>query len=143
MNKQQIATKNYLMRAYRIDQRIENKMEQIARLNDLATKATVTYSDMPRNPNHAGSRMEDAILSIIDLQTEINQDMLELVNIKREIMTSIKAVNDPELQLLLELRYLNYVSWEQIALQMNFSIDNIFKLHKKALDLVEVPKALQ
>lgn len=143
MNRQQIATKNYLMRAYRVDQRIENKMEQIARLNDLATKATVTYSDMPRNPNHAGSRMEDAILSIIDLQTEINQDMLELVNIKREIMTSIKAVNDPELQLLLELRYLNYVSWEQIALQMNFSIDNIFKLHKKALDLVEVPKALQ
>ena len=143
MNRQQIATKNYLMRAYRVDQRIENKMEQIARLNDLATKATVTYSDMPRNPNRGGSRMEDAILSIIDLQAEINQDMLELVNIKREIMTSIKSVDDPELQLLLELRYLNYVSWEQIALQMNFSIDNVFKLHKKALDLVEVPEALQ
>ena len=143
MNRQQIATKNYLMRAYRVDQRIENKMEQIARLNDLDTKATVTYSDMPRNPNRGGSRMEDAILSIIDLQAEINQDMLELVNIKREIMTSIKSVDDPELQLLLELRYLNYVSWEQIALQMNFSIDNVFKLHKKALDLVEVPEALQ
>ena len=132
MNKQQIATKNYLMRAYRIDQRIENKMNQIEKLHDLATKATVTYSDMPKNPNRGGSRMEDAILSIIELE-----------EIKRQIMTSVKSVTDPELQLLLELRYLNYISWEKIALEMNFSIDNIFKLHKKALDAVEIPEGLQ
>ena len=143
MNKQQIATKNYLMRAYRIDQRIANKMDQIAKLHDLATRATVTYSDMPRNHNNYGSQMEDAIASIMELETEINKDMLELVEIKRRIMASIKAVTDPELQLLLELRYLNYVSWEQIALQLNFSIDNVFKLHKKALDQVTVPEALQ
>ena len=55
MNKEQIAKKNYLMRAYRVDQRIESKMEQIEKLHDLATKATVTYSDMPRNPNHGKS----------------------------------------------------------------------------------------
>ena len=143
MNKQQIATKNYLMRAYRIDQRIENKMNQIEKLHDLATKATVTYSDMPKNPNRGGSRMEDAILSIIELEAEINQDMAELVEIKRQIMTSVKSVTDPELQLLLELRYLNYISWEKIALEMNFSIDNVFKLHKKALDAVEIPEGLQ
>lgn len=143
MNKQQIATKNYLMRAYRIDQRIENKMNQIEKLHDLATKATVTYSDMPKNPNRYGSRMEDAVISIIELEAEINKDMLELVEIKKQIMASVKAVTDPELQLLLELRYLNYISWEKIAFEMNFSIDNVFKLHKKALDAVEVPEGLQ
>ena len=37
MNKQQIAGKNYLMRAYRIDNRINSKLDQIAALNDLAT----------------------------------------------------------------------------------------------------------
>lgn len=142
MNKQQIATKNYLMRAYRVDQRIENKMEQIEKLHDLATKATVTYSDMPKSQS-SRARLEDAVISIIDLEAEINQDMLELVEIKRQIMMSVKAVTDPELQLLLELRYLNYEGWEQIAVKMNFSIDNVFKLHKKALDLVQIPEALQ
>lgn len=142
MNKQQIATKNYLMRAYRVDQRIENKMEQIANLHDLATKATVTYSDMPKSKRY-GSRIEDAVIKIIELENEINKDVLELVAIKAQIMDSIKAVQDPELQLLLELRYLNYVSWEQIALKLNFSIDNVFKLHKKALDAVIIPKGLQ
>ena len=142
MNKQQIATKNYLMRAYRVDQRIENKMEQIANLHDLATKATVTYSDMPKTKRY-GSRIEDVVIKIIELENEINKDVLELVEIKAQIMDSIKAVQDPELQLLLELRYLNYVSWEQIALKLSFSIDNVFKLHKKALDAVEIPKGLQ
>ena len=87
--------------------------------------------------------IEDAVIKIIELENEINKDVLELVEIKAQIMDSIKAVQDPELQLLLELRYLNYVSWEQIALKLSFSIDNVFKLHKKALDAVEIPKGLQ
>ena len=47
MNKLQIAAKNYLMRAYRIDKRINSKLDQIASLNDLATRATSDISDMP------------------------------------------------------------------------------------------------
>lgn len=41
MNKQQLAAKNYLMRAFRIDNRINSKLDQIASLNDLATRATL------------------------------------------------------------------------------------------------------
>lgn len=143
MNRQQTAAKNYLMRAYRVDQRIENKLEQIALLNDLATKATVTYSDMPRNPNKGQSRLEDVIIKIIDIKTEIHADMLELVDLKKEIMDCIKRVEDPELQLILELRYLNYMSWERIAGELGYGIDNVFKLHRKALDFVEIPETVQ
>ena len=67
MNKKQNAAKKYLSQAFGLNQRIESKIDQIAVLNDLATKATVTYSDMPKSPNRDGSRMEDAIIKIIDL----------------------------------------------------------------------------
>jgi len=143
MNRQQTAAKNYLMRAYRVDQRIENKLEQIVLLNDLATKATVTYSDMPSSPNRNIHKMEDIIVKIIDIKTEIHADMLELVDLKKEIMDCIKRVEDPELQLILELRYLNYMSWERIAGELGYGIDNVFKLHRKALDFVGVPETLQ
>lgn len=143
MNRQQTADKNYLMRAYRVDQRIENKLEQIQQLNDLATKATVTYSDMPGSPIRNIHRLEDVIVKIIDIKTEIHADMLELVDLKKEIMDCIKRVEDPELQLILELRYLNYMSWERIAGELGYGIDNVFKLHRKALDFVEVPESLQ
>lgn len=143
MNRQQTAAKNYLMRAYRVDQRIENKLEQIALLNDLATKAAVTYSDMLGSPNRNIRKMEDVIVKIIDIKTEIHADMLELVDLKKETMDCIKRVEDPELQLILELRYLNYISWERIAGELGYGIDNVFKLHRKALDFVEVPETVQ
>ena len=37
----------------------------------------------------------------------------------------------------LEMRYLCYRSWEQIAVDMSYCIDNVYRLHRKALRLVE------
>ena len=87
--------------------------------------------------------MADIIEKMVDLQTEINHDIDELVDLKREIGEAIKAVENPEYQTLLEKRYLCFLHWEQISVDMGYSIDNIFKLHKKALNFVAVPEGLQ
>ena len=91
MNKQQTEMKEYLSQAFRIDQRIQSKMEQVASLNDLATRATATYSDMPGSETRNLHRMEDAILSIIELEAEINGDICKLVQTKKDIVHKIKA----------------------------------------------------
>lgn len=62
MNRHQQEAKKYLSQAFGLNQRIESKLGQIEDLHDLATKATVTYSDMPRNPNQGHSRLEDAVI---------------------------------------------------------------------------------
>ena len=138
-----MTAKEYLSQAYRLDQRIDSKIEQVASLNDLATKCTATISGMPHNPSRSTSLMADTIDKIVDLQAEINRDIDRLVDLKREIMTVVKAVDNPEYQTLLEKRYLCFLHWEQIAVDMNYGIDNIFKLHKKALACVVVPENLQ
>ena len=46
-----MTVKEYLGQAYRLDQRINSKLEQVASLNELATKCTSTLTGMPRNPN--------------------------------------------------------------------------------------------
>ena len=138
-----MTAKEYLNQAYRLDQRIDSKIEQVASLNDLATKCTATISGMPHNPSRSTSPMADTIDKIIDLQVEINRDIDALVDLKREIVTVIKAVDNPEYQTLLEKRYLCSLHWEQIAVDMNYGIDNIFKLHKKALACVVVPEGVQ
>ncbi len=143
MNKHQIAAKKYLSQAFGLNQRIESKLGQIEELHELATKATVTYSDMPKNPNHGGSRMEDAIIKIIDLESEINRDMIQLVELKKDIIDRIKAVESTELQTVLELRYLSYMRWEEIAIELGYGIDNIFRLHRNALDEIKIPETIQ
>ena len=128
-----MTTKEYLSQAKFLDQRISSKIRQVAALNDLATKATSTLTGMPRNPSRATSPMEDAIAKIIDLQAEINSDIDRLVDLKRDISGVIKAVGSIEYQTLLEKRYLCFLPWEQIAVDMGYDLRYLHKLHRCAL----------
>ncbi len=47
MNKPKLSAKDYLSQAYRIDQRINSKIEQVQSLRELAGKASATLSDVP------------------------------------------------------------------------------------------------
>lgn len=126
--------REYLSQAYRLDQRINSKLDQVQSLSELATKATSTLTGMPRNPNRATSTMADAVAKIVDLQAEINRDIDRLVDLKRDIVALVKSVDNTEFQTLLEKRYLCYMSWEQIAVDMNYSIHHLYKIHTGALD---------
>jgi len=82
-------------------------------------------------------------VKIVDLENEINADIDQLVDLKREMVGIIKAVENPEHQTLLELRYLCFKTWEQIAVMMSYSIEYTFRLHKKALEFVKIPESVQ
>lgn len=138
-----MTAKEYLGQAYRLDQRINSKIEQVASLNELATKCTSTITGMPRNPSPSVSPMADAVGKIIDLQSEINRDIDKLVDLKRDMVRIIKAVGNTECQTLLELRYLCFKTWEQIAVDMGYTIDNVFRIHRKALSLVVITETIQ
>ena len=135
-----MTAKDYLGQAYRLDQRINSKLEQVLSLRDLTTKATATMSDMPSGGSRNVYKMQDIIGKIIDLENEINADIDQLVDLKREMVTVIKSVKNPEYQTLLELRYLCFRSWEQIAVEMGYSLVYVFKLHIKALEIVNFPE---
>ena len=136
-----MTSKEYLSQAYRLDKRIDSKIEQLKSLNLLATKCTSTLSDMPKSQSISNSRLEDTVVKIVDLQEEINRDIDSLVDLKRDIVRTIKSVQNPEYQIILELRYLCFKTWEEIAVQMNCSIDNVFKIRKNALKSVVIPES--
>ena len=138
-----MTAKEYLGQAYRLDQRINSKIEQVASLNELATKCTSSLTGMPRNPNRATSTMADAVAKIIDLQAEINRDIDTLVDLKREIVSVIKSIDNLEYQTLLEKRYLCFLTWEQIAVDMGYDLRYLHKLHNRALLMVEIPAHLE
>ncbi|MBS5967041.1 MULTISPECIES: hypothetical protein [Peptoniphilaceae] len=125
--------KEYLKQAFYLDKRINSKLEQVENLNALATKATSTLSDMPKNPNRGSSKLEDTIVKIVDLQEEINRDIDKLVDLKAEMVGTIKQIQDKELQVILEKRYLCFETWEKIAVDMNYDIRHIHRLHNRGL----------
>ena len=129
--------KDFLNQAFLIDQRIRSKSEQIRTLNEIATSCSATLTGMPRNPNRGGSRMADAVCKMIDLENEIARDMDRLIEVKREIVTVINAVDDVVLRTLLEKRYLCGATWEEISVDLCFNRRWTFRLHDKALEAIQ------
>ncbi|BED92177.1 MAG: hypothetical protein CfP315_0771 [Candidatus Improbicoccus pseudotrichonymphae] len=132
--------KEFLNQSYKIEKRIDSKLEQIKTLKVLAEKVNSVFSDMPKNPAMNPHVMEETISKLVDLETEISDDLKDLVKTKEEAIHFIKSIENKEFQIILEIRYLCYKSWDSIANNMNFSIQNIFKLHFKALKSIENKK---
>ena len=129
--------KEYLSQARYLDARINSKIKQVEQLNYLATSATSVLSGMPHNPNKATSKMADIVGKIVDLQAEINHDIDTLVDLKRDIGGLIKSLPNVEHQTLLEKRYLCFQSWEQIAVDLSFSMQHTFRMHDSALKEID------
>ena len=132
--------KEYLNQAYWLDRRINSKLEQLSALQAMATKTTSIMSNNVVSRTRNVHSMEDVIAKIVDMQAEINGDIDRLVDLKRDIMQVVKAVENPELQTLLELRYLCFKNWPDIAYEMHCSESNVYKVHSRALQAVQVPK---
>ena len=129
-----MSTKDYLSQAYRIDQRINSKLAQVMSLRDLLGKATGTLSGAPKAATPNPHSMEDTIAKMVDLENEINEDIDALVDLKAEIKRRIKRVENTEYQTILELRYLCFKRWEEIAVDMGYSLRRLYELHDCALE---------
>ena len=126
--------KEYLSQAKYLDAQIDSKVQQLTRLRSLATKCTSTITGMPHSQSADTSSMENSITKLIDLENEINDEIDKLVNLKEEIMKVIKCVDKLEHRLVLEKRYIDFKSWDQIANEMFFTRRYVHKLHVRALE---------
>ena len=129
-----MTAKEYMEQARYLDMQINSKIEQVRSLNELATRV---YSDMPHSPNRNTSRMEETIAKIIDLESEIDRDIDALVDLKREIMRVVNSIESAEYRTILEMRYLQFKKWEQIALQMSTDLRWVYRMHGRALNEVQ------
>ena len=128
-----MTAKEYLSQARYLDARINTKIKQLEALNTLATSATSVLTGMPHSPNKATSKMADIVDKIVDLQAEINRDIDALVDLKGEMRSKLEMVPAEDYKAILEMRYLCFMSWEQIASNLGLSVPYTCKLHDRAL----------
>ena len=133
-----MTAKEYLAQAFRLDQRINSKLEQVSRLRNMAMKATGSFQAERISGTKQHSPMESSLVKVIDLEHEINDDIDRLVDLKREIIEVVNSVQPAEYQLVLEMRYLSFMTWEEIADRMCYSWRNVHYVHGKALQRIEL-----
>jgi DNA-directed RNA polymerase specialized sigma subunit len=131
--------KEYLSQAWYLDKRIKTKERQLDWLRSHAVYVSPKLTEVPKAPSIRRSPVEEAVVRITELETEINNSIANLMQLKTEIGKAIRSVNNMECETLLEMRYLTFLAWEQIASQLDYSQDYIYHLHRKALGMVRIP----
>lgn len=132
-----MTTKEWLMRAWRIDREIDLLMDARRRALERATSTTAAPRDVRVSGNSPsrGSRPMDAYAA---LSEQIDRRVDELARVKAEILEAIEQVQDGTLRRLLMERYIHCRTWEQVAVDMHYSYIHVVQnLHPAALRAVK------
>ena len=128
-------TKKELQRIYLLDLKISADIKELEKLNSLK------YSI--RSPSAFGEKVQssvrndnDLIEKIVDLESKINRNISELINLREDYKKKISDI-DGEYGILLNLRYVQCLKWQDIAKIMHRSQQTIFRLHGEALNLIK------
>ena len=127
----------YLGQAYRLDQRINSKLQQVESLRSLTRKVTASYDGETVFHTRNVTSLEDTIFRLMEAEEELNRQIDELVVLKMDISRMINRVRNESLRLILEKRYLCFLHWDQIAAEMHYSRRWVLKQHARAVEVVD------
>ena len=128
-----MTAKEYLQQVYHLNEKIESKLEQIARLQSTATRVTTVITGTPGGGTRLSSRIEDAVVAVQQQSDYLADEIKQLLNLRREVAAAIAELENHNERLVLEYRYLCFYSWQQISIVMKMGVPNIWKIHRHAL----------
>ena len=127
--------KDYLWQAYKLDKRLRREQMKLEKLRSAVEYHSPAFDGA--GGHGSGDKLSEAVASIVERSQRV--DELTAVYVKKygEIERSIRRVGDDVLEEVLELRYLQYMKWEDIAQRMNYSERQTTRLHGIALEKMQ------
>ena len=118
----------------KLDQLIIGKLAERDRLFALATNASSKPMDgMPFNNTGTVSRkVESAAVELALLAEETDKLIRRYKEHKQKVIDAIEKLS-PNEYAVLHRRYIRYMTWEDIASDMNYSTMQVWRIKKKAL----------
>lgn len=120
-----------------LDHLINSKLRLLESLksNRLQVKGMQLKADVVQ-VSKQGNRQEDLIIRILDLEKEVTKDIDKLIDEKKRAKAVIDELDGPY-RLVMTMRYLECMKWEEIAYRLEYSIQAVYKIHGQALKRVE------
>lgn len=132
-----MTAKEYLSQYKDLNDSINAKLEQVAELRRKA-QTVCSGSSGGTHSSTPYDRIGEITARIVDMEREINEDIDRSIDLQREIRTAIAIVPEVRLRTLLELRYINCLTLEEIAVRIGYCYMQICRLHGKALAEVKM-----
>jgi DNA-directed RNA polymerase specialized sigma subunit len=124
--------KHYLGSAFYWHNKKELLTEEILTLQSQAEKATSSFQDVPIFGSFLDHRQ-----AVIDEKMEKEKEYREAVRLCKEkleeIQLFIDSLDSYKERTVMEFRYIYFLEWMDIAIRLNYSIQNVNKIHSDAL----------
>lgn len=124
-----MTAKAWLKRGWQLDREINSLLRTKEETRAWLMSVTASYSGEPVN----GTRDPHRYDRLAELDEKIDQRIDQLVAVKQEIVDAIAQVEDSRYRTLLTERYMEFRTWEQIAVDMNYTWRRVMQLHGEAL----------
>ncbi len=137
-----MSTKEWLNRGWKIEQEIAALEREQKKAQDRLYQLSPSY-DGVKVQTAGGNKQEDALLSCIEYTKLIEIHKAKLDEVKCEIIKAIYSVDNSTYRTLLIMRYLSFMTWERIAEEMHMDLRNVYRVHERAVDVVEIHAQLK
>ena len=135
-----MTAKEFLRRAREVDRRVDEATERVERIR--AKLESGRMSSLTGMPRGGGADWTETADRLIELERVVNTRTRELVRWKLAAIDAIRAVEEPRLTEVLELYYIDGLTWEQVAQRMALNVRWVYRLHGRALMCVKVPEGV-
>lgn len=123
--------KAFLRQAEVCDRRMKRMYD---RLTELRSKLTYSPPGLSGGGGSGSDRLTAGMEKLIRLEEQASQLREEYAEVYFRVSDAISSVGNDTLEELLELRYLHYRKWEDIAHIMHYSLRRVHQLHGRALE---------
>ena len=126
--------KRVLWSAYWMQKRLDADLERLATLRSNAQ--SVRGMEYDRQTVHGGAEhnaLEDAACAIVDYEAKIEAEIEQWRAALDRVTGIIHGVPSQNLEVLLQMRYLNFWTFEKIAVELGYTWRHVNRMHVKAL----------
>lgn len=136
-----MTAKEFLKQAYRLNELINSDLEELQNLRNLSRSVSApVIGEKVSRTKSTDSPFEKYVIKIVDLEKQIQQEVERFVKLKTDIREAINQIEDMDEKLLLRYRYINFLHWEEICVNLNVSMRTVHRLHSLALQHLKIPK---
>ena len=135
-----MTAKEYLSRAYRLEQKIKVLTQELSELRELSMSiSSLGFEEHYNTTRNTDAPFVHALEKIEEREKEIADKVVALLEIKKEISDTISTISNVDQRLVLHYRYVENRSWYRIGIEMSVDESTVRRWHNKALAQVKIP----
>ena len=129
-----MTAKEYLRQIAVLDAKIKRRQTEIEELKTAATHITTVFDENKVwTAGGANDKIADIVTRWVVMEQNVAEMLDQLMDLRHKIIGEIHQLTDDRYIRILEMRYVDRETFEQIAVNMQYDIRWIYRLHGYAL----------